>query len=244
MKENALLLLEFTSVRSLDYLLKNLNEPYVPSGVRKGVNRLLRRLIELSTNDQEKNEAIVLQYYFSKPATKNGYIDTKPKDKACALLQDMRNALVECSSPVEKLLETIANLRIDNSDKKSSLISRIYFRQLLIEDDFIPEFAEIVNGLQITQYQIKKTTSQILLFGVLKDEVFWVEFQDLWKRSPSLPPFDDTKKCFLYYGGSEVPLPNPEDQYLIPGDCLNSHVSCFDPLITQIPGKLDSFIKV
>jgi hypothetical protein len=77
MKENGICLLQFTSVPSLDYLLKNLNNAYVTSGVRKGVNRLLGKLIELATNEQEKNEAILLQHYFSKSTTKNGYIDKK-----------------------------------------------------------------------------------------------------------------------------------------------------------------------
>jgi hypothetical protein len=129
-------------------------------------------------------------------------------------LQDIRNVLVELSSSVEKLLETISTLRIDNSYNSSTQSSRIFFRQLLIEDDFIPELAEILDHLQITQYQIKKSTSQILLFGVLKDESFWRKFEESWrKHSSSLPPYDDTKICFLYYGGSQTPFPNPEDHY-------------------------------
>jgi hypothetical protein len=65
MNKNALEILQHTSIRNIEYILENLELNYVTSGIRKAVKRLLELVIKQTTNIEDKNEIIILQYEFS-----------------------------------------------------------------------------------------------------------------------------------------------------------------------------------
>jgi hypothetical protein len=109
----------------------------------------------------------------------------------------------------ETLNEKLKKLSIEDP---SVFQRKIYFRKLLQEQKFIPEFADIITNLQVTQYKIRRITSQIEIFGILSENDFWIKLEDLWKNNvDKLPPYSFAKSIILYLGGCDVPQPYPEE---------------------------------
>ena len=90
MNKNALDILQHTSIRNIEYILQNLDLNYVTSGIRKAVKRSLELVIKQTTDIEEKNEVILLQYEFSKTTYKQGYINKKTKVRVKNILLQIR----------------------------------------------------------------------------------------------------------------------------------------------------------
>lgn len=124
-------------------------------------------------------------------------MEKRIKDKAIAILEDIllilknEEKIIELTSLEQRLL----NLNVEDV---ISTVNKITFQNLIMGHDFAPDFSKILNNLEITQSEIRRTRSNIIFYGNLSTDEFWKKLENNLKDHNSLPSFERVKNVIIY----------------------------------------------